>query len=116
MSETALVKILQSRTKTYIMPQYVNAFLLAKDVRLEFRGVDSSVKSKAVQQSASAHMSGHYGPFSASASFSYGSSNSHMQAESTADGLLIKIPGAQIIGYYVTVVPCFPVDKECAKT
>ena len=108
MDEVELIKILQSRSKSYLMPQFVNAFLLAKDVSLEFRGVDSSVQSRALQESASAHMSGNYGPFSASASFNYGKSESHMQAESTADGLRIKIPGAQLIGYYVTVLPCFP--------
>ena len=91
-----------------MLPEYVNAFLLAKDIVMEFSGIDSSAQSSALQTSASSQLSGHYGPFSASSSFNYGHSKAKMSAESTADGLRVKIPGAQIIGYYTTILPCFP--------
>jgi hypothetical protein len=32
--------------------------------------------------------------------------------ESTSDGLRVSIPGAQIIGYYIQVMPEFPAIKK----
>ena len=75
---------------------------------MRFRGVDSSTVSHAVQESASASLSGSYGCFSASASFSYGHTSSSLKVSTQADGLQIDIPGAQIIGYYTSVLPKFP--------
>ena len=75
---------------------------------MEFSGIDNSAQGSALKTSASAQMSGHFGPFSASSSFNYGHSKVKMSAETTADGLKIRIPGAQVIGYYTTILPCFP--------
>lgn len=86
--------------------------LLAKDVELEFRGVSSkttvTVTAHMLSRSVSGHVGGGYGPFSASVSSSYKSSSSNIATEATADGLRIRVPGAQLIGCYVTVVPEFP--------
>ena len=90
------------------LPEYTTGFLLAKEISMKFRGVDSSTSSHAVQESASASLSGGYGPFSAKASFSYGHQSSNLKVSSTSDGLQINIPGAQIIGYYTSVLPRFP--------
>ena len=94
--------------KDCLLPEYTTAFLLAKDLSLKFRGADSNTTSHAVQMSASAHLKGSYGPFSASASFSYGHQSSNLKVSSLSDGLQIDIPGAQIIGYYTSVLPKFP--------
>ena len=77
------------------LPEYTTGFLLAKDISMKFRGVDSSTSSQAVQESSSASLSGHLGPFSASASYSYGHQTSNLRVSSTSDGLQIDIPGAQ---------------------
>lgn len=110
--ENAFVDSVNTTAVTYLLPQYATAFLLAKDVSLEFSGMSASVRASSLSESASAHVSGHYGPFRASASFSYANQQSRMKAESTADGLRITIPGAQIIGYYTDIVPRFPVDQD----
>lgn len=92
----------------YILPEYTTGFLLAKDISMTFRGVDSSTTSHALQTSASGSMSGSYGPFSASGSFSYGHKSSSLKVSSNSDGLQINIPGAQIIGYYTSLLAKFP--------
>ena len=98
------------KAENYQLPEYTTGFLLAKDISMHFQGVDSITTSHAVQESASARLSGSYGPFSASASFSYGHSSSNLQVSSQANGLQIDIPGAQIIGYYTSVLPKFPLN------
>ena len=108
MPEEKFIAEVKKSKKNYLLPEYVNAFLLAKDIELNFIGVDASAKSHFMEQSASATVSGHYLCFSASASASYGSSESSLQTESTATGLKIRIPGAQIIGYFTKLMPCFP--------
>ena len=90
------------------LPEYTTGFLLAKEISMKFRGVDSFTSSRALQESASASLSGHYGPFRASSSFSYGHQSSNLKVSSSSDGLQIDIPGAQIIGYYTSVFPRFP--------
>lgn len=36
---------------------------------------------------------------------------SHVVASKTASGMKIKIPGAQIIGYYTETIPKFPQEQ-----
>ena len=110
-TEQEFLTAASSNTTTYLLPQYTTAFLLAKDVSMEFIKMTSDLRSSALSESAAASVSGHYGPFHASASFSYGHQRSSMQASTTADGLRITIPGAQIIGYYVTIPRKFPRDQ-----
>ena len=108
------IKQLKENEKKFMLPEFASAFLLAKDVELEFSGIDTSTRSHAVEQSASGKLSGNYLCFSASASADYGRRDSNLQIESTVDGLKIKIPGAQLIGYYSTLLPCFP-HSSCQK-
>ena len=109
--EDELIRELKRNGWKYWLPQYMNAFLLAKDIVLEFRGVSSKTVSQALSGSASGQIEGGYGPFSASASAGASRDESHLATEATADGLKIRIPGAQVIGYYLTVLPRFPNPK-----
>lgn len=92
----------------YQLPEYTTGFLLAKDVSMSFRGVSSNVTSHAMQTSTSGSFSVGVGPFSASASSSYSHQSSHLRVSSLSDGLQIDIPGAQLIGYFTSVLPKFP--------
>ena len=94
----------------YQLPEYTTAFLLAKDISMRFRGVDSDTASHAIQESALAQLSGSYGPFRAKSSLGYGHKSSNLKVSSQADRLQIDIPGAQIIGYYTSVLPKFPTN------
>lgn len=97
-----------NEAEKYQLPEYTTGFLLAKNISIKFRGIDSSMTYYALQQSASASLSGGFGCFSVSASFDYGHSYTNLKVSSTSDGLQIDIPGAQIIGYYTSVLPKFP--------
>ena len=92
----------------YLLYQYPTAFLLAKDVTMEFSGLDAKTKQTALSTSFGVSAKGGYGPFTFGGSSSTSTSSNNMRASSTADGLKIEIPGAQIIGYYCDVVPKFP--------
>ena len=90
----------------------MNAFLLAKDIELEFRGISSSTTAHMLSRSVEGSVGITYGPFTlgASPSVGYSSDSSHVSTEATADGIRVRVPGAQVIGYYTTVVPKFPTD------
>lgn len=91
----------------YKLPEYTTAFLLARNIDLEFAGLDSSTVSYAMQEQS--HYEGHGGFlfFHAGVSVSKGKQTSQVTVDRTADGMRIKIPGAQIIGYYTEIVPSF---------
>ncbi len=112
MEEKKFVKNLNKDNK-YILPEFANAFLLAKDIEMEFVGVDAKSRSYALEQSAKGQLSGSLGCFSVSSS-SFDYTETRMEAESTVNGLKIKVPGAQIIGYFTTILPCFP-HNLCRK-
>lgn len=94
--------------KEYSLPEYTTGFLLAKDITMTFRGIKTSATSHAVHQSASGMLAGSYGPFSASSSSSFGGDSSNLRVSSRSDGLHMEIPGAQVIGYYTSVMDRFP--------
>ncbi len=92
----------------YQLPEYVTSFLLARDIDLEF----SNTKKKTLRETEStfSHTSAHASFLCFSASFSSSSSNykSRSSVHRTANGMKIKMPGAQIIGYYTQILPKFP--------
>ena len=92
----------------YLLYQYPTAFLMAKEVTLEFSGLDASTKSTALSTSVGVAAKGSYGPITFGGSTSMSGSHSSMRASSTANGLKVEIPGAQLIGYYCDIVPKFP--------
>lgn len=73
--------------------------------------MDASSVSKMMQMMASATFSGSYDMFSASVSVGVGGKTQSVTADRTANGIIINIPGAQIIGYYTEVVPLFPASQ-----
>lgn len=96
----------------YRLPEYVTSFLIARDVELEFSNVNRKTFRETV--SSFTHHSGHASFLCFSSSFSY--SNSEHKSKSkihrTANGMLIKIPGAQVIGYYTQKLPKFPATQK----
>ena len=96
----------------YRLPEYVTSFLIARDVELEF----SNVNRRTVRDTVSTFTqhSGHASFFCFSSSFSYSKSNyrSTSKVHRTANGMVIKIPGAQVIGYYTQKLPKFPASQQ----
>ena len=64
-----------------------------------------------VSQSVSVSADVSYGPYSLQAAVSHGSTRGSFSADAVAGGLKIKVPGVQMIGYYIDVVPKFPIEE-----
>ena len=92
----------------YLLPEYVTNFVLARDVKLQFSGLDSSTANHFMHMTAGASLSASYDMFSLSASVGIGKMKQSVTADRTANGMIINIPGAQIIGYYTQALPQFP--------
>lgn len=101
-----------STSNTYVLPEYVSSFLLARGIQLQFSGVDANSVSHAMQMVAGGSFSASYGMYSASASVGLGKTKQSVTADRTANGLIINIPGAQIIGYFTEVLPLFPTQQK----
>ena len=112
-TEAELTDIINGKHKNiYLMPEYVTSFLLARNVKLQFSGLDSSSVSKAMQMVAGASITGSYKMFSFAASVGIQKGKQSVTADRTANGMVIHIPGAQIIGYYTQVMPQFPKQQS----
>ena len=97
-----------SRSNLYLLPEYVTSFVLARDVKLQFSEVNANSVSRAMQMIAGGSLSVNYGIFNAKASFGTKKTKQSVTADRTANGIIINIPGAQIIGYFTNVLPRFP--------
>ena len=95
-------------TNTYLLPQYITGFLLARNLSMEFSSTDSSSTSSFIAESLSVNTGVSVGPLSISASYMRSTQEATFQAESTSSGLRIGVPGVQMIGYYTDIVPKFP--------
>ena len=113
MPERDFITTIQPGTSpAYVLPQYATGFLLSRNIELEFDNQDASYSARAVRTSFSASVSGRVGIWSGSVNTNYGSRRRTTRYETTANGLRISIPGAQLIGYYTQVVPKFPFVDE----
>lgn len=94
--------------KRYLLPEYTTHFVIVKDLHIDFTSLDPSISSELLAEAAHPHMQGNYGPFSFASTVYYQHLVSQTQATTTPDGILLHIPGAQLIGYVTKVVPIFP--------
>ena len=92
----------------YLFPEYITSFVLARDVKIHFSGVDASSVSHAMQMMVGGAFSGSISTFSLTPTFGFDRTKQSVTADRTADGMIINIPGAQIIGYFTEVLPRFP--------
>lgn len=92
----------------YMLYQYPTAFLLAKDISMDFTGLSDKDIQRALVLSFSTSLKGNYGPISFDGSFSGSGSQNHIQVSLMDNGIKVHIPGAQIVGYCCNVVPKFP--------
>ena len=105
---------------TYLMPEYVTSFLMARNVRLEYSGLDSNTVSKSMEVmvgikvgiAPNLAMDHKTMMFGVSAGLDVKTGKKSMNSHRTANGMVIEIPGAQIIGYYTQVMPEFPKQQS----
>ena len=89
---------------SYRLPEFVSSFLLVKDLELE------TFNTKPEHFSSLVAGRGH-----TKAIFCFKLDGSKFESKSrfhkTASGMKIKVPGAQLIGYYMQKIPKFPVGR-----
>ena len=94
------------------MPEYVTGFLLARNVKLQFSGVDARSTSHLTQLTVSANFHASYKGFAMAGAVGVNHKKQSSTVDRTANGMIINIPGAQVIGYYTTVLPMFPLKQK----
>ena len=92
----------------YLLPEYVTSFLLARNLKVEFSGLEAHSTSVAVQLFNDFKAGVSYEMFSLSVPSQVSVGNNHTTATRTTSGLILTIPGIQLIGYYTQVMPEFP--------
>lgn len=86
----------------------MTGYLLARNIKLQFSGVDAKSASRLTQLMVGTSFSASFQMFTLSAAVGVNRMKQSVTADRTANGLIINIPGAQVIGYYTTILPKFP--------
>ena len=98
----------------YRLPEYVTSFLLAKDIELEISSKSANLYHTFMRETSRSRFHAELNLLFFKASVTAESSKSSTEARTrihrTANGLKMKIPGAQVIGYYTRVLPKFPLS------
>ena len=103
----------------YLLPHYVSAFIVASNVQLFFPGLGAWNSSNSDQTNEAVSilmkyayapvLTGGVGPFS----FSIPAADEHnYQLRRKNGGLLITLPGGQVIGYIMKSMPRFPNNQS----
>ena len=100
-----------SKDDHYLLPEYVTSFLLARNLKLQFSGVNTKSASYLTQLMVGGSITASYDMFSVSASVGVNNAKQSATADRTSNGIILNIPGAQVIGYYTTVLPKFPAKQ-----
>ena len=101
-----------TKENRYLMPEYVTGFLLARNVKLQFSRVDARSTSHLTQLTVGTKFSASYKMFTLSGAVGVGHQKQSTTVDRTSDGMIINIPGAQVIGYYTTLLPKFPLKQR----
>ena len=101
----------------YLLPHYISAFILATNVSFYFSGLGSwnyssvdndSVINTLMKYAYAPVLSGGVGPFSFEAPAGY---DHNYQLKRKNGGLLLNLPGGQVIGYLLRTIPKFPENQ-----
>lgn len=101
-----------NQQRRFKLPEYATSFLLARNIQLEFDGLDYATSSYYMSQITKSSGGGGFLFFHVHHSETKTKQVSHVQTSKTASGMKIKIPGAQLIGYYTETLPKFPQDQN----
>ena len=106
----------------YLMPQFTSSFILANEIKIYFPGLgiwnDSDTDNETnnavnvlMKYTYAPNLAGGYGPFSFAPAGGPLNNVHNFRVERSRGGILISIPGAQIIGHITTVIPKFPSNQ-----
>lgn len=106
----------------YLMPQYISSFIIASDINVLFPGLGtqqdtddddniSGVIHILMKYAYAPNLSGGFGPFTFAPADDTQTNPHNFRVERKSGGILLTVPGAQIIGYVTKVVPKFPQNQ-----
>ena len=110
-------------TGQYLLPQYVHAMILASEITIYFPKLGSwehsddqgsSVVLNALMEYAFAErLSGSFGPFNFDIHEmqATGDHNFHVRRKRFNGGIVVTLPGTQLVGYIMNIVPKFPSEQ-----
>ena len=117
--------VLPAESGQYLMPQYTSSLVLASNVSLFFPGLGSwrdeedryeahidAIINMLMKYAYAPTLEGGYGPFTLAPKGGIRKDVHNFRVERKNGGLLIRVPGAQVIGFVSTTVPRFPDVKE----
>lgn len=106
------------------MPQFTSSLILASNVTLFFPGLGSWRDEEAdidnhtnaiihilMKYAYASTLEGGYGPFSLAPNGGHRKGIHNFRVERKNGGVLLRVPGAQLIGFISTVIPKFPADQ-----
>ena len=97
-----------------MLPEYPTSFLLARNIELEYAGMDNQAVWYAMSEYSRKTESSGEGLlfFGAKKTKTKSGFSSSLGIFKTATGMKIKIPGAQILGYYTVKLSRFPSSQS----
>ncbi len=93
----------------YRLPEYATSFLLAKDIELEISNVREEFVRTVLHVALEPNANLNIYFFKLGGAYSGSGTAARTRFYRTANGMKIKIPGAQVIGYYTQKLPKFPI-------
>ena len=110
----------------YLMPQYTSSLVLASNVSLFFPGLGSwrdeqdndhnnhtnGIINMLMKYAYAPTLEGGYGPFTLAPKGGIRKDVHNFRVERRNGGVLIRVPGAQVVGFVSTVVPKFPENQK----
>lgn len=107
----------------YLMPQYTSSLILASDVKVFFPGLgawndtddDDNINGAIhilMEYAYAPNLEGGFGPFTFAPADDTHTNPHNFRVERKNGGILLTVPGAQIIGYITKVVPKFPHNQN----
>ena len=105
-------------TGEYLLPQYISAVVLASNVKIQFPDLDQWDFSDTdqinpitvlMEYAFATKLSGTLGPFNFNLPKSASDSEHNFQLkQGLGGGVELTLPGAQVVGYVMDIVPKFP--------
>ena len=88
-----------------VLPSYPVSFVIAKDITIKITSTDSNFSAEKENMEKSAAAGGGFLGFSCTSSSSSSSASSDSFSSSTSDSLMMRIPGPQILGWFLQLTP-----------
>lgn len=98
----------------YLLPEYPSAFVIASNIKIFFTELEidsdetDSILNILMKYAYAATLTGGYGPFTLAPVGQARKDPHNFRVERKDGGILVTLPGAQLVGYIMTVVPKFP--------